>query len=237
MCFFLEKDILADTLEAGWAKQEKGEMKGENTGRKSIVFCMKAFTLRRNKKNRKLVTEQGDWILFVYSREGWNSSLYRPGQHCGLMERTPMWGAVPQLHFCPYVLSPATSYIHPWAQDVRETEVTTSRCQTCAQSQQLPSCRHCQEAFLLAFFKATPDWYRSFTALCFLSHIFLQLSLLPLLIAGSLLFRHRGGLAPFGSLGIQNDDMFVTFVNRSRSKETVLLTAPWEMMPQWQASF
>lgn len=47
-------------LEAGWAKQEKGELKGENTGRRSIFFCMKTFTLRRNKKNRKHVTDQGD---------------------------------------------------------------------------------------------------------------------------------------------------------------------------------
>lgn len=56
----MEKDILSDTLEAGWAKQKKGELKGENTGRKSIVFCMKAFTLRRSKENRKYVTDQGD---------------------------------------------------------------------------------------------------------------------------------------------------------------------------------
>lgn len=161
-------------LEAGWAKQEKGELKGENIGRRSIFFCMKTFTLRRNKKNRKHVTDQGDWILFVYSKEGWNSSLNRPSQHCSLMERTSVWGAV--LHFLPYTLSPFTSCIHPWAQDVHETEVTTSRCQACAQSQQLLSSRHCQEAFLLAFFKATPDWHRSFTALCFLPHIFLQLS-------------------------------------------------------------
>lgn len=60
MCFFLEKDILANSLEAGWAKQKKGELKGENTHRKSIVFCTKAFTLRKNKKNRKYVTDQGD---------------------------------------------------------------------------------------------------------------------------------------------------------------------------------
>lgn len=60
MCFFLGKDIVADILKAGWAKQEKRELKGGNTGGKSIVFCMKAFTLRRSRKNRKYVTEQGD---------------------------------------------------------------------------------------------------------------------------------------------------------------------------------
>lgn len=49
----------ADTLETGWAKQEKGELKrgsgsaGENTGRENIAFCMKAFTLRRGKGNLK----------------------------------------------------------------------------------------------------------------------------------------------------------------------------------------
>lgn len=41
-----------------------------------------------------------------------------------------------------------------------------------------------------------------------------------------------GGLPPFGSLGTQNNDMFFTFVNGNRSKDTVLLTAPGEMMPQ-----
>lgn len=56
---------------------------------------------------------------------------------------------------------------------------------------------------------------------------------LPLLIAGSLLLKAAwGGLPPFGSLGTQNNDMFFTFVNGNHSKDTVLLTAPGEMMPQ-----
>lgn len=81
-----------------------------------------------------------------------------------------------KLHFWPYALSFSTSYLHPWVLHVHGTEVTISHCQTCAQSQQLLSCKHCQEAFLLAFFKATPIWHPSFTVLCFLPHIFLQLS-------------------------------------------------------------
>lgn len=142
-----------------------------------------------------------------------------------------------KLHFWPYALSFSTSYLHPWVLHVHGTEVTISHCQTCAQSQQLLSCKHCQEAFLLAFFKATPIWHPSFTALCFLTSSFSSHKLL-LQIAGSLLLKAAwDGLPPFGSLEIQNNDMFVTFVNRSHSKETVLLTAPGEMMPQWQASF
>lgn len=160
----------------GGQSKKKGELKGENTHRKSIVFCMKAFTLRRNKKNREYVTDQGDWILFVCSRERWNSRLNRHKSALWPHGKDIVWGAVLQLHFWLYTLSPSISYLHPWVQDVHETEVTTSHCQTCAQSQQLLSYRHCQEAFLLAFFKATPDWHPSFTALCFLPHIFLQLS-------------------------------------------------------------
>lgn len=162
MCFFLEKDILGDTLE-----QEKGELKSKNRGRKSIVFCMKAFTLRRSKKNRKYVTDQDEWILFVRSRDSVSTVASWKGHPCGELYLSFIFGHIPfPLPLLTFILDHRISMRRRWQCHIVR----------CAQSQRLLLCRHCQEAFLLAFFKATPDWYPSFTALCFLPHIFLKLS-------------------------------------------------------------
>lgn len=66
MWYFLEKDIVPDTLDPAWAKQEKGELKrclgsgGENIGRENIAFCMKAFTWMRNRKMTSISADQDD---------------------------------------------------------------------------------------------------------------------------------------------------------------------------------
>lgn len=136
MCFFLEKDIVADTLEAGWAKQEKAELKGGNTGRKSIIFLHEGFYFEEKQEKQK-VCHRPMWLNFVcLLQRGTKLKAQQTRSasflffHCGLMEKTPVWGAVPQLHFWTYTLFLSTSYLHPWAQDVFETEVTTSHCQT-----------------------------------------------------------------------------------------------------------
>lgn len=83
--YFLEKDIVPDTLDPAWAKQEKGELKrclgsgGDNIGRENIAFCMTAFTWTRNRKMTSISADQDDWILFVYARKGWNSRFNKPG--------------------------------------------------------------------------------------------------------------------------------------------------------------
>lgn len=78
-----------------WRQSEQSKERGSwkvKTQAERALFSAWRLLLWGEARKTKNVTGQGDWILFVYSRQRWNSRLNRPGQHCGPMERTPRVG-------------------------------------------------------------------------------------------------------------------------------------------------
>lgn len=245
---FLEKDIAPDTLDPDRAKQEKGELKrclgsgGEKTGRENIAFCMKAFYLDEKQGKWKVPqqTKMTEFCLFMPERAETPGSTdqvcknFFPAHTCSLWPRgkDSSLGSC-AFHFLSFILPPSTSCLHPWNRGDNFPQSGT-----CQISPAL-SYRQLQGAIPLAFFKSTPDWCLSFAALCLLPHAFLQLSQHCHRWSQDLCFWRQPvrGCLLLATWKYKIMSFFFTFVNVNRSKDVVLLTAPEEIMPQWQASF
>jgi len=226
--------------QAGQSKKSEGwkevwAPQGKIWVERALLSAWRLLLRGEARKAESISTDGGDWIFFVYSRKGWylrpTDQLCKSSLPPHTLSPVASWkGHQPGELYLHFFFHSFAFRFHllpspfragcPWGRGDNFTLSGMRLISPASVAQAPPS------AFPPAFFKPTPDWRPSSTGLCLLPHVSLQLSPCCRCWSQGLCFwRQLGGgaggdgtLPPFGSLGIQNNDTFFSFVNGNHSK-------------------